>query len=532
MALPDLLGLLPDTEISKAAFTAALGLATYLLAVILYGLLLHPLRRYPGPLYARFTRIPFWIASLRGNSHTFIHALHEKHGPVVRYSPSAISYTEAQAWRDVCGYEKGRRENPKASWFQLPAYNGVPSIFAIPDSDDHARVRRVFSPAFSERSLKQQEALFQRYVDLLLSKIRQQCQEGGDGRVEMVRMLNYMAFDIMAELCFGEPLGLLDKMEYSQWVASVFGAVKMLPFLQICEYYPLLGYLMHKLEPKWARKMRDTHFRHSADRVDSRLADGSDKPDIWNLLLSENGKQHRLTLDEMHSNSETFMLAGTETTGKILICPMARLSSDMLKSLVSIVATLMSGLLYYLLINPDKYALLCAEIRTSFTSSDEITLERLAGLKYLNACTQEGLRIYPPISVGVPRTIPTGGNAVMGQWLPAGTDVSVHQIAAYHSPANFKHPSRFAPERWLGDAEYKNDRRDVHQPFSFGPRNCIGMSFAWHEMRLAVGKLIFNFDFELYDESRNWTRQKVFVLWEKNPLYVRVKPFVGDGKST
>ncbi|KAL2281926.1 hypothetical protein FJTKL_11200 [Diaporthe vaccinii] len=324
----------------------------------------------------------------------------------------------------------------------------------------------------------------------------------------MVRMLNYMAFDIMAELCFGEPLGLLDKMEYSQWVASVFGAVKMLPFLQICEYYPLLGHLVHKLEPRWARKMRDTHFRHSADRVDSRLADGSDKPDIWNLLLSEDGKQHRLTLDEMHSNSETFMMAGTETT-----------------------ATLMSGLLYYLLVNPDKYALLCTEIRTSFTSSDDITMERLAGLKYLNACIQEGLRIYPPISVGVPRTIPTGGNAVMGQWLPAGTDVSVHQMAAYHSLANFKHPSHFVPERWLGDVEYTNDRRDVHQPFSFGPRNCIGMSFAWHEMRLAVGKLIFNFDFELCDESRDWTRQKVFVLWEKDPLYVRVKPFVSEREN-
>lgn len=331
MALPNLLECVPDTASSKAAFTAALGLATYLLAVMLYGSLLHPLRRYPGPLYARFTRIPFWIASLRGNSHTFIRDLHEKHGPVVRYSPSAISYTEAQAWRDIYGYEKGRRENPKTCWFQLPAYNGAPSIFAIPDSDGHARVRRVFSPAFSERSLKQQEALFRRYADLLVSKIRQQCRAGGDRRVEIVRMLNYMTFDIMAELCFGEPLGLLDKMEYSPWVASVFGAVKMLPFLQICEYYPLLGYLVHKLEPKWAREMKDTHFRHSSDRVDSRIADGSDKPDIWNLLLSEEGKQHRLTLDEMHSNAENFMFAGTETTGKISIYPKSKLTSDLLK---------------------------------------------------------------------------------------------------------------------------------------------------------------------------------------------------------
>lgn len=120
----------------------------------------------------------------------------------------------------------------------------------------------------------------------------------------------------------------------------------------------------------------------------------------------------------------------------------------------------------------------------------------------------------------------------MGQWLPAGTDVSVHQMAAYHSPANFRHPGRFAPERWLGgDVEYEHDRRDVHQPFSLGPRNCIGVGFAWHEMRLALGKLVFNFDFELCEESRGWTRQKVFVLWEKRPLYVRVRPFVGEGKG-
>lgn len=320
------MGRLPDTTFSKAALTMTLGLTTYLLAVLLHALLLHPLRNYPGPPYAKLTRIPFWLASLRGEAHTFIHALHEAYGPVVRYSPTAISYTDAQAWRDICGHhDKGsRRENPKASWFQLPAYNGVSSIFAIPGAEEHARVRRAFAPAFSERSLKRQEGLFQRYVDLLVSKIRAQCQADGKGggerggRVEMVRMLNYMAFDIMAELCFGEPLGLLDGMEYSPWVASVFGSVKMLPFLQICEYYPPLGYLLHRLEPKWAREMRDTHFRHSADRVDGRLADGSDKPDIWNLLLSseEDGGGHRLTLDEMHSNAETFMLAGTETTGK------------------------------------------------------------------------------------------------------------------------------------------------------------------------------------------------------------------------
>ena len=48
--------------------------------------------------------------------------------------------------------------------------------------------------------------------------------------------------------------------------------------------------------------------------------------------------------------------------------------------------------------------------------------------------------------------------------------------ACQHSPANFKHPDSFIPERFLpeGKEEYKNDRRDALNPFSTGPRNCIG----------------------------------------------------------
>lgn len=46
--------------------------------------------------------------------------------------------------------------------------------------------------------------------------------------------------------------------------------------------------------------------------------------------------------------------------------------------------------------------------------------------------------------------------------------------AAYHSEENFRDPDEFVPERFLGDERYKNDRFDVLQPFSYGPRNCIG----------------------------------------------------------
>lgn len=49
------------------------------------------------------------------------------------------------------------------------------------------------------------------------------------------------------------------------------------------------------------------------------------------------------------------------------------------------------------------------------------------------------------------------------------------QYAVFRSPTNFADPDKFLPERWFSeDAKYANDKREALQPFSFGPRNCIG----------------------------------------------------------
>lgn len=89
----------------------------------------------------------------------------------------------------------------------------------------------------------------------------------------------------------------------------------MLPFAAMINYYPVFNALFTRFEPKAVTEQRITHCRHSEERVDKRLAVGSTQPDIWNLVLEEQEKGNGLTLKEMHSNSEIFMLAGSETTG-------------------------------------------------------------------------------------------------------------------------------------------------------------------------------------------------------------------------
>lgn len=48
-------------------------------------------------------------------------------------------------------------------------------------------------------------------------------------------------------------------------------------------------------------------------------------------------------------------------------------------------------------------------------------------------------------------------------------------------------------------------------------------SLAYAEMRAILAKTFFNFDLELVDEKVDWFDQRVFGLWEKKPLMVRLK---------
>ncbi|KAH7174263.1 cytochrome P450 [Fusarium flagelliforme] len=469
--------------------------AFYMTGISIYYITFHPLANIPGPKLCGITRIPYWLVLIKGEDVKWMKALHDRYGPVVRFGPTDVSYATGEAWNEIAG----PKDSEKALEFSIQPINGVPSMLTQ-NVVNHARMRRLFSPAFSERALKQQEPLFRKYADLLMYKISEVGEDGAKP-IEMSQLLNFATFDVMAELCFGANLNLLAKNEYSPWVKSVFAMLKMLPIVTMINYYPILNALFTRFEPKFVTEQRVTHCKHAAERVDRRLESGSDKPDVWNFVLeAKEGKG--LTVEEMHSNAELFMLAGSETT-----------------------ATVMSGFLYYLLKSPDKMEILLKEIRGRFTNADEISFESAAELKYLNTCVKETLRIYPPAPIGSPRVVSPGGQQILGKYIPAETRVSVHHWSTYRSESNFKDADKFVPERWLRtDPKYAGDALDAHQPFSIGPRNCLGQNMALHEMRLILAVLLFKFDLELEETSEDWADQKAFGLWQKKPLMMRAKP--------
>ena len=98
----------------------------------------------------------------------------------------------------------------------------------------------------------------------------------------------------------------------------------------------------------------------------------------------------------------------------------------------------MAGIFTQLLRAPAALRKLEGEIRSAFADEGEITFSSVGKFEYLTAVIQEGIRFGTPAAISLPHVVPQGGAMISGQWVPAGTFVSVNQYPAYRSPANFK----------------------------------------------------------------------------------------------
>lgn len=134
------------------------------------------------------------------------------------------------------------------------------------------------------------------------------------------------------------------------------------------------------------------------------------------------------------------------------------------------VATCLAATTYYLLNTPHALARLQSEIRGAFSSYTEINATRSQQLPYLQAVIAEGLRMFPPGSRGFPRVSP--GTQISGCYVPAGVEVYTSGWTLTHDEKNFHDPYVFKAERWL-DPNCQ-DVTEASQPFSLGPRGCIG----------------------------------------------------------
>ncbi|KAK2595833.1 hypothetical protein N8I77_013626 [Diaporthe amygdali] len=442
------------------------------------------------------SRIPYICMVWSGEEHRKVLQMHQKYGEVVRLAPDELSFLTPQAWDDVMGHRKlEQEENGKENCYAGSMGNSI----VASKRADHGRLRRVLSHGFSAQAMLKQEPIMRKYIDLFIKRLYEVGNEG-EKPVNLMRWYNFCTFDIVGDLAFGEPFDCLTKSDYHPWVALIFDSIKFMAISIAMKHLPFIYDILEKCIPKDIRQKDEERRALSHERVLRRINSGTPRPDFTESMVSRKDDQ-KMSPVEIQENAEILIIAGSETT-----------------------ATTLSGATYLLATNPRCLAKVYEEIRSSFQSEADINIVNTSKLEYTLAVLEETLRRYPPVAACTPRQTPPGGNMILGEYIPANTVLGVWHWPMYHSETNFKRPFDFCPERWLGDPEF-NDRKEAFQPFSFGPRNCLGRNLAYAEMRTILARLIWNFDIKLADGCDNWmNKQKVWNLWDKPDLHVYLTP--------
>lgn len=222
--------------------------------------------------------------------------------------------------------------------------------------------------------------------------------------------------------------------------------------------------------------------------VNARIASDSQRQDLLGKLLEEfksgtDNKGRPFDIVDVQTEAFGFIIAGSHTT-----------------------AASTTLLLWHLLHTPEALSKLVEEIDNVGADNAKegvFGVSQLTALPYLQACVSEGYRINPVFVMPLLRTIPNGGRAISGQYLPGLTEVSVCNYAFHHDEAVFGPDlESFIPERWL-DPNY--DKSGSLIAFGGGHRACIGRNIANAEIQKLVSSLLLRYKLELVQQRTAWS---------------------------
>jgi cytochrome P450 len=368
------------------------------ISIIIHRIWFHPLSKFPGPAFLAASSLPYnYYNLIQGTWYRRALTYHEKYGPIVRVAPDRISVDSSVAWQFVYGHKASN----EPTFFRHPEYNETliqhESIFTG-DPESHRRQRRVLAPAFADSALYEQEPLITAHVDLMIKRFKQYAENQKDLNID--RWYNFTTFDIIGDLTMGESFGCLNSGGFHPWVAMVFDTIKAAHIVRFLLHYSVTRPLLNYITSTDMFQKRVKHRTIVREMTEKRLKLGlkvDDRKDfMFHMLRHGQGDQYH---DEILGNADVLILAGSETT-----------------------ATAITATTYYVCTNPAIMKHLTNEIRSAFTSEDQITIRSTRRLQYLDACMEEALRIYPAAAELVPRISP--GAYIGNDYIPLGVSMT------------------------------------------------------------------------------------------------------------
>ncbi|XP_031145246.1 cytochrome P450 4B1 [Sander lucioperca] len=216
------------------------------------------------------------------------------------------------------------------------------------------------------------------------------------------------------------------------------------------------------------------------------------------LLLARDEKQQGLSDEDIRAEVDTFMFEGHDTT-----------------------ASGISFILYSLACHPEHQKICREEIIQAMDGKDTMEWEDLSKIPYTTMCIKESLRLYPPVP-GMSRKITKPMTFFDGRTLPKGSHVGTSVYGIHRNAAVWENPNVFDPLRFLPE---NVSTRSPHAfvPFSAGPRNCIGQTFAMNELKVATALTLKRYQL-IEDPAQKPMLIPRLVLRSLNGIHIKIKP--------
>jgi len=185
---------------------------------------------------------------------------------------------------------------------------------------------------------------------------------------------------------------------------------------------------------------------------------------------------------ELRDNIMIFFIAGHETT-----------------------STALSFAITVLAKNPEIQEKLRKEV-VAF-GNEEMSIENISKLEYLNGFVKENMRIHPPVQLIPTKT--SNEDSQLGDWfIPKGARIAVNIYAIHHSKEVYGDPENFRPERWSKESLSTHPiPNSAWIPFSAGARVCIGNNFSLLEQKVFLMDLVKRFKITSLDNVKIGTEK-------------------------
>ncbi len=319
---------------------------------------------------------------------------------------------------------------------------GQQSIF-LSDGDRHTRLRRLVAPPFTGARMRAYGEVMREIADEAVRR----WPRGVPFPINPA--VHEISLDVVMRTIFG-----VEKGERFDRLRSL-----CLQVMTRSEWFPLVQAKLGLFRPV-LNKIDELIFGEIA-RSREAAARGVERQDVLHLLVSARDESGQPLSDQsLRDQLVTLLLAGHETT-----------------------ATTLAWVFHRLTQHPEVLAKAREEV-ARVVGQGPVQPDDVAKLEYLEGVVKETLRLFP-ILPAMARDLQAPSR--IGDWdLPKDTCVVAATYLTHRRADVWPDPERFDPMRFVGTRVSPY----AFYPFGGGSRLCIGMSFAYYEMKIVIAQAL------------------------------------------